>query len=163
MLRKRAWDLMRTEFLSVPETTPLAGVIARLLAQVQAQPDHDVVVVVDDHGHVSGILTLRDLLRVVEDCVLTEEMMLHIDEADWDRSFSKACSDCCGKRVKDFMERRPTVSSPTDPLVVVIDALVTAGARFTVVCEGDKPLGVVLIGDVFREVSRGMELPAADE
>lgn len=158
MLRKRAWDLMRTEFLQVSAEAPLAQAMAGLLGLTSRQPDNQVVVAVDAQGCLAGVLTLRDMLRIVEEGVLTEEMLQDIDEAEWDRAFVHACTGSCGEPVAEHLNRQPPVASPTDPLLVVIDLLVASGSGFVVVCEGQRPLGLVLASDVFREVGRGMSL-----
>lgn len=156
LLRKRAWDIMRDEFLVIEETTSMAEAITKLRENIRKRPDNDFALVVKNGGQLAGVLTARDLLRAIEDCVLRDESVRNAEDTDWDRAFGKACTLCGNRRAKDLMERKPPVVRPNDPILLVLNALVDSKVRWAVVEEGGKPIGVVVIADLFDEVSREM-------
>lgn len=156
LLRKRAWDIMRNEFLVVEDKTSMAEVITKLREAIRKQPDNDFALVVKENGQLAGVLTARDMLRAIEDCVLRDENVRSAGDTDWDRAFAKACTLCCNRSIKDIMERKPPVVRPNDPIMLVLNALVDGKVRWAVVEEGGKPIGVVVIADLFDEISREM-------
>jgi signal-transduction protein with cAMP-binding, CBS, and nucleotidyltransferase domain len=154
--RKRAWDVMRDDALTVSEDAAFFAVIEKLRAATKDAPDNDVVLVVDEHGALKGAAGIRDVMKVIEGFVLADEFVRAPEETDWDKVFARACGLSCGKLISEVMDKHPPMVEPTAPILVVLDKLVTTGSRWIVVVEGGRPLGVVLIGDVFREVSREM-------
>ncbi len=156
LLRKRAWDIMREEFLVVEEKTSMAEVITKLRESISKHADDDFAIVIKESGQLAGVITARDMLRAIEDCVLRDDVVRNAEETDWDRAFAKACTLCCHRSVKDIMERRPPTVRPNDPVLLVLNKLVDSKVRWAVVEEGAKPIGVVLINDLFSEISREM-------
>lgn len=157
ILRKRAWDLMRDSFVSVRESTRMAEAILLLRQAIKQQADNDLLVVVDEGGSLQGMVSIRHAFKVLEDCVLTDERVLSAEETNWDKAFGDACGECCMRVVADMMDKKPTIVRPEDPLLVVMDRMVQRDSRWAVVVEAGRPLGVVAIGDVFREIAREME------
>ena len=156
LLRKRVWDVMRDDFLAVDGQTPFVEVVGKLRELIKAQPDNDLIVVVDENGRFSGAIGIREVMRLIEDCVLTDEAVRNAEATDWDKAFARACTLCCGTRIAGLMDKKPPRVKPGDPLLWVVNELVKGKARWAVVVEGEKPIGVVLIGDVYREISREM-------
>lgn len=155
ILRKRAWDVMREDFASVAETAKLGDVMKTMRERLKGQPEAHLIVVVTDTGKFAGVVTAWDVLRTAEDCVLKEDLR-HLEEADWDRAFGRACALCCGVEVRKVMRKDAPMVKPSDPLLLVLNALVESKRNWVIVEEGDKPLGVILIGDLFREITREM-------
>jgi len=156
LLRKRAWDIMREDFLTVATNAGLGEVLVRLRESIAKQADNDFAVVVREAGQLAGVLTMRDMLRVIQDCVLRDEIVRNAEEMDWDRAFARACDLCCNRTVSEIMDKKPLVVRPNEPILLVLNNLVESRFRWAVVEEGNRPIGVVVMGDLYNEISREM-------
>jgi CBS domain-containing protein len=54
------------------------------------------------------------------------------------------------------MDRHVTVLRPDEPLPLVLEQIVQRGRSYAVVKEGPKVIGVVMITDLYREISGEM-------
>ena len=160
ILRKRAWDVMREDFESVRDTAALGEVMRKLRKRLKGQPEAHFMVVTTETGKLAGVITAWDVLRAAEDCVLKENVG-DAEEADWDAAFGRACTMCCGTSVKDILHKETPTVKPGAPLLLVLNELVKSRRNWVVVEEGDKPIGIILIGDLFREITREMVQPQA--
>jgi len=158
ILRKRAWDVMREDFEVVQETAALGEVMQKLRERLKEQPEAHLMVVTTENGKLAGVITAWDVLRAAEDCVLKERVN-DADEADWDAAFGRACTICCGIPVKNILHKDTPSVKPGAPLLLVLNELVKSRRNWVVVEEGDKPIGIILIGDLFREITREMVKP----
>ncbi len=158
ILRKRAWDVMREDFEVVQETAALGEVMQKLRERLKEQPEAHLMVVTTENGKLAGVITAWDVLRAAEDCVLKEKVN-DADEADWDAAFGRACTICCGIPVKNILHKDTPSVKPGAPLLLVLNELVKSRRNWMVVEEGDKPIGIILIGDLFREITREMVKP----
>jgi CBS domain-containing protein len=156
LLRKRAWDIMRDDPVLIEDTQNLGTAIRLMREEVRNQPDSQVACVVNENGRFLGAVTIWDLIRNVENLVLKDETLTRADETDWDKAFSRACSICYGLDLKKIMHKKIPMVKPNDPLVLVVNRLVETKRSWAVVEEGGRPIGVVFISDLFREISREM-------
>lgn len=156
ILRKRAWDLMRQNFTRVTERTRLGDAIGRLRQSLRAEADNDLLVAVDDLDRLVGVVSIRRVMKDIESCILSDERVRDAEATNWDKAFGNACEECCLRRVGELLNRKPPTVKPGDPLLLVIDIMTRHDTRWAVVVEGEKPLGVVFVGDVFREIAREM-------
>jgi predicted transcriptional regulator len=156
ILRKRAWDIMREDFASVPETANMADVVKILWAGLKDRPDMNIVIVTSPAGALKGVITTWDVLRSIEEFVFQGESLRNAEEADWDKAFAKACGMCSGIAVDKLMHKNVPLVRPNDPLLLVVNTLATGKRNWAVVEEGGKAIGVILIGDLYREITREM-------
>ncbi|EPR44459.1 CBS domain containing protein [Desulfovibrio sp. X2] len=155
ILRKRAWDVMREDFETIRENATLGEVMNKMRERLREQPEAHLMVVVTELGKLAGVVTAWDVLRAAEDCVLKEDVS-NVDEADWDAAFGRACMLCCGTEVRKIMHRDTPMVKPGDPLLLVLNALIESKRSWVVVEEGGRAIGVILIGDLFREITHEM-------
>lgn len=158
ILRKRAWDVMREDFESVRDTAALGEVMQKLRGRLKEQPEAHFMVVTTETGKLAGVVTAWDVLRATEDCVLKEKVDA-ASEDDWDAAFGRACTICCGIPVRNILHKETPTVKPGTPLLLVLNELVKSRRNWVVVEEGDKAIGVILIGDLFREITREMVKP----
>jgi CBS domain-containing protein len=115
-------DVMSTRLLTVEPTIALD-------AAAREMHEHNVgAVLVLTNGHVSGILTERDVLRAV------------------------ATGGVEGTHVAAWMTRDPETVEPSDTTAHAASVMIHGGFRHLPVCEGGEPVGIVSIRDLMRVV-----------
>ncbi|BBD08560.1 HPP family protein [Desulfovibrio ferrophilus] len=154
LMRKRAWDIMRDDYTRVEAGSGLVSLIQVLKDAVSEDADNHIAVVVDETGKYKGVITMWNVMRKLEQCVFSEDMLLKYSDGDWDRAFTRACKACSDKGVDDLLEDNVPSVQPNDPLVVVVESFLKHRRGWALVREGGKVLGVVFKSDIFKEVSR---------
>jgi CBS domain-containing protein len=160
LFRKRAWDLMREEFAWVDESASLAEVVRALRESQKANPENNVVLVLAKSGTESrklkGAVSVWKVLEAVDECVLRDPELKVARESDFDKTFARASAVCIHTSLSGYMEADVPVLKPSDPLPVVLELFLRKRRGWAVVEENGKVLGVVLVADVYREVSADM-------
>ena len=114
-------DVMTTNPETLPESTTV-----REAAETMRANDIGDVVIVDDNGAISGILTDRDIVvRVVAEG-----------------------RDPRATRIGDIASRELTAASPDDPVDRAIQLMRERAIRRLPVVDKGKPVGIVSIGDL---------------
>ncbi|MHC1789895.1 CBS domain-containing protein [Solidesulfovibrio sp.] len=158
MLRKRAFDAMRTDVLAVDAGESLESVAGKLEQHLAASPDLDAAVVMRQ-GRYIGIVSLRTLLSDLNDCALDASVRTSLGDDDFEATYRAACSHCMSRKAADAARRDVPKVAPADSLHLVLDAMIRADSRFAVVLEGDRLLGLVPLGEIFREMRRECRRP----
>lgn len=152
LLRKRAWDVMRSEFQTVPEDASLSEAINALNVCLDKAADCDCLVVVSPRGRYKGMLTIRSILKALGPCLL-KELKKRGDE-DWEKSFDLAVTSCSQAEIADYVQKGIPTVNPRETLGRVLEVLNDYRTERVVVEEGDKVIGVIQHADVFREICR---------
>lgn len=153
MLRKRAFDALRTDVLVVDAGETLDTVAAKLQKHLAKSPDLDAVAVMRQ-GRFLGIVSLRTLLGDLNDCALDASLRTSLGDDDFEQTYRSACRHCMARKASDAARRDVPRVAASDPLHLVLDAMIKADSRFAVVLEGDRLLGLVPLGEIFREMRR---------
>lgn len=156
LLRKRAWDIMNEEFSTIEDSASLAEAVRSLRDSMKEAPDNHIVVVKKKNGSLRGVVSIWTLLKAVEDLVLKDEDLTLTEEADWDRAFKRAGTACCSAGLDDHIEEDVVILKPTDPMLVVLEIFRKKKRTWALVQEGGNIIGVVLLSDVYREVTRDL-------
>ena len=120
-MAERIRDVMTTNPQALPEST-----LVREAAETMRANDIGDVVVVDNDGVISGILTDRDIVvRVVA-----------------------AGRDPRATRIGDIASRELTAASPDDPIGRAVQLMRERAIRRLPVVDRGKPVGIVSIGDL---------------
>ncbi len=120
-MTERIRDVMTTNPQTLPEST-----IVREAAETMRANDIGDVIVNDDNGQLTGILTDRDIIvRVVAEG-----------------------RDPRTTRIGDIASRELTAVSPDDPLDRAVQLMRERAIRRLPVVEQGKPVGIVSIGDL---------------
>lgn len=158
MLRKRAFDAVRTDVLAVDAGESLESVAGKLENHLKTSPDLDAAVVMRQ-GRYVGIVSLRTLLSDLNDCALDASVRTSLGDDDFEATYRTACSHCMSRKAADAARRDVPRVAPADSLHLVLDAMIRADSRFAVVLEGDRVLGLVPLGEIFREMRRECRRP----
>jgi CBS domain-containing protein len=120
-MAERIRDVMTTDPQTLPEST-----LVRVAAEAMRANDIGDVIVSDDNGRITGILTDRDIVvRVVAEG-----------------------RDPRATRVGDIASRELTAVAPDDPVDRAVDLMRERAIRRLPVVERGKPVGIVSIGDL---------------
>jgi CBS domain-containing protein len=158
MLRKRAFDALRTDVLIVDAGELLEAVAAKLGQHLVQSPDMDAVVVTRQ-GRYLGIVSLRTLLGDLNDCALDASLRTSLGPDDFESTYRETCHRCMNRRASEAARRDIPKVTPAEPLHLVLDAMIKADSRFAVVLEGERFLGLVPLGEIFREMRRECARP----
>lgn len=153
MIRKRAFDALREDILVVDAGEPLEAVADNLQTYLEKCPDLDAVAVMRQ-GRFLGIISLRTLLGDLNDCALEASLRTSLGDDDFEKTYQDACHHCMTRKAAEAARRDIPVVAPADPLHLVLDAMIKADSRFAVVLEGERLLGLVALGEIFREMRR---------
>jgi len=161
LFRKRAWDMMREEFAWVDESASLAEVVRALRESQKLTPENNVVLVLAKSGDgetrkLKGAVSVWKVLQSVDECVLRDPELKVARESDFDKTFARACAVCTHTALDRHMEPDVPMLKPSDPLPVVLELFLRKKRGWAVVEENGKVLGVVLVADVYGEISRDM-------
>jgi len=151
LLRERAWDVMRTDIVTVRESESLREVALGLRTAMKAQPDKACAVVLSAEGEFRGVVTAWWLLLYMEQAVQGEALK---DKAarDFEETFRTVCRKSLSRRAGDALERDVPVVKPQDALSRVLEAMLSSRRRWAVVMEGGKVLGVIAAEDLFMQM-----------
>ncbi len=156
LFRKRAWDLMRDDFATVDEGASLAVAVRALHESQKKSPENNVVLVLGPGGALKGAVSVWNVLAALDECVLRDPDLRIVRESDFDKTFSRACAVCAHTALEGHMEPDVPLLKPNDPLPVVLELFLRKRRGWAVVEENGKVLGVVLVADLYREVSADM-------
>jgi len=130
-MAERIRDVMTTDPQTLPESTPV-----REAAETMRANDIGDVIVNDDNGQLSGILTDRDIVvRVVAEG-----------------------RDPRATRIGDIASREITAVSPDDPVDRAVQLMRERAIRRLPVVDKGKPVGIVSIGDLALDRDPGSAL-----
>ena len=152
LVRKRVWDIMRSDFAVVREDASLSEAIGALRDIRGRQPDGSFVLVFSKSEKFLGILSMWNLIQGIGPCLL-KGSVLDGNEVDWDRAFSVAYRSCAQVRITDCLQHDIPMLKPNDPLARVLEVFLDYRRGRAVVEEGGRIIGVVCLADLFKEIS----------
>ncbi len=153
LLRKRAWDIMREEYPAVSEDASLIAVIKALKEARREHPDNTFVMVLSPDGRkCRGILSMWNIVQALGPCLL-KEMSVNEREVNWDKIFNHACLTCSQIDIKDFMQVDVPRVNPNEPLTRILEIFLDYRRGRAIVEDGERILGVVLLSDLYNEIS----------
>ncbi|MCK9240155.1 CBS domain-containing protein [Desulfocurvus sp.] len=154
LMRKRAWDIMRDDLTIVGEDIGFMELIRALYRGLEADTDNHIAVIQDADGVFKGVVTMWNVMRKLEECVFGDDALMELKDQDWDRAFALACRACSAKGIAGLLETKVPRVQPNDPLITVVADFLRHRRGWSLVCDGDKVLGVIFKADIFKEVGR---------
>lgn len=153
LLRKRAWDVMREEYPAVKENASLSSVIKTLQDSRTEYPDNNFVLVLSMDGKKCiGVLSMWNIIQAIGPSLLKGAGMSERD-VNWDKAFKHACMICSQVDIKDFMQVDVPRINPNEPLARILEIFLDYRRGRAIVEDGDRILGVVLLADLYLEIS----------
>jgi CBS domain-containing protein len=162
LMRKRVWDIMRTDFVSVSEDSGLVQVIKVLNLGIKARPENNYVLVFSDgpeqgqdQGEFRGLVTMWNILQAMGPCLLKNISLR--GEVDWDDAFQGALRTCSQVGIRDVLQRDVPRVKPTDPLARIMEIFLDYRRGRAIVEDGGRVMGVVLLHDLYLEMASDVE------
>jgi CBS domain-containing protein len=155
LMRKRVWDIMRTDFASVSEDSGLVQVVKTLSRGIEEHPENNFVLVFSENQEFRGLVTMWNVLQAMGPCLLKNVPLL--GEIDWDDAFHSALRTCSQVGIREILQRDVPKVKPTDPLVRVMEIFLDYRRGRAIVEDGGRVMGVVLLHDLYREMAADME------
>lgn len=156
MLRKRAFDILRKDYVTVGPGDSLGAAAHKLFTHLAAVPDMDAAVLAGEEGF-AGVADSFDMLAALGDCAVDDGLRLSLGASDFEPVFAAQCRTCLDrpalKMLGDRLGETPRVG-PRDALVLVLDAMRQAGTRFAAVVDGEMLLGLAFARDILAELAR---------
>lgn len=154
LLRKRAWDVMREDYPAVTEDASLTSVIKALKESRKEYPDNNFVVVLSkDRKKFKGVISMWNIIQAIGPCLLKSVNLVERD-VNWDVAFKHACMTCAQVEIKDFMQIDVPRINPNEPLARILEIFLDYRRGRAIVQDGERILGVVLLADLYREISK---------
>jgi len=85
--------------------------------------------------------------------VLRDPELKVAQEGDFDKAFARASAVCTHTPLTTHMEPDVPTLKPNDPMPVVLELFLRRKRGWAVVQENNKVLGVILVADLYRELS----------
>ncbi|WP_027186383.1 CBS domain-containing protein [Desulfovibrio inopinatus] len=148
LLLKRVFDLMRTDVSTVEATAPAWDAVKTILASMEHDNSMGACLIVNNHGEYEGILSVRDVLKHLDDTALNDALRMSLG-ADFEFQFEHYTDEAL--RVSaGSIARKPQPLTPTEPLAIAASAMMAECRRFCPVVDNGKALGIVNLDDMFR-------------
>ncbi len=146
---------MREEYPAVTEDASLTAVIKALRESRKESPDNNFVVVLSkDRKRFKGVLSMWNIVQAIGPCLLKNVRLTDRDDVDWDNAFKHACVTCSQVEIKDFMQKNVPRINPNEPLAKILEIFLDYRRGRAIVEDGERILGIVLLADVYREISK---------
>ncbi len=155
LFRKRAWDLMREDFAWVDESASLAEAVRVMRQSQQTTPENNVVLVMSK-GALKGAVSIWNVMKAVDALVLRDPDLKIAKESDFDKTFARASAACTHTALAGHMEAEVPTLKPNDALPAIMDLFLRKRRGWAVVEENGKVLGVILVSDLYRELTTDM-------
>jgi CBS domain-containing protein len=162
LMRKRVWDVMRTDFVSVSEDAGLIHVIKALHRGLKEHPANNFVLVFSDEpaggeqqGTFRGLVTMWNVLQALGPCLLKDISLWK--DVDWDEAYHGGLRSCTRVGIRDVLQRDMPRVKPSDPLVRIMELFLDYRRGRAVVEDGGRILGVILLNDIFQEIAEDIE------
>lgn len=152
LYRKRAWDIMRSEFPRVDEDASIAQVVKSLEKSLASFPDNDCVVVVSKEGKFLGVVSMWNIIRAMGPGLLKNAVKTREDE-NFEKGFELACQIGAQDGIKKILQKDVPVIRPNDTLARLMEVFLDYRQGWAVVEEGGKVMGIVMLADVYREIA----------
>lgn len=159
LFRKRAWDLMREDFSSVDESASLAEVVRVMRESQRTTPQNNVVLVMglaEGKRVLKGAVSIWNVMKAVDECVLRDPALKIAKESDFDKTFARASAACTHTALAGHMEPDVPTLKPGDSLPTVLELFLRKRRGWAVVEENGKVLGVILVADLYGELTGDM-------
>ncbi|MCL1916030.1 MAG: CBS domain-containing protein [Desulfovibrionaceae bacterium] len=157
LMRKRAWDIVREDYVRVKRESSLVEVM-RLLLDCLKSGDGCLCALVFEGAHLLGAISVWDAVRFMHATLRQAGLTREADEVDFEDLFRVACRVGADTKVTEIMDTAYTELSPDLPIPLIMEKFVKKGRDCAVVKEGARVLGVILIQDIFVELTEAVRI-----
>lgn len=147
-----ARDIMVKEFDKIHSSAPASEAIEMILNGRVRPTGHKTVslLVVDGSSELAGVVTMFDILYHLRPSFLN--LGFRVEEIEWRGQMLNLINELKHKKVKQIMSTNVVWASPDEHLMVLLDRMVRNHYRRLPVLEGQKPVGIVYISDIYHHL-----------
>jgi len=147
-----AKDVMVTSFHKIHQDAPVEYAINLILNGKVRKTGHKTVsiIVVDDFGHLTGVISMYDILFNLRPDFLNLNINAH--QLRWTGQVKRLAEALKEKAVKQVMSMNVMCASLDDHIMVILDQMIKNKYRRLPVVEQNKPIGVIYLSDVYYNI-----------
>lgn len=152
LYRKRAWDIMRSEFPMVNEDASIGDVVSAIENSISVYPDSNCALVRGKDGKFIGVVSMWNIIKA-----MGPELMKNAsrgnEEENFDKAFQLACQLGAQTGIRKIIQKDVPRLRPNDTLARIMEVFLDYRQGRAVVEEGGKIMGIVMLSDIYKEIA----------
>ncbi len=147
-----ARDVMVTSFDRIHQDAPIEDAINMILkGKIRETGQKTIsIIVVDDGGQMVGVISMYDILFHLRPDFLN--LSVEADTLLWEGQLKRLTEALKSKKVNQLMSTNVTSASLDEHIIVILDKMIKNKFRRLPVLEGNKPIGIIYIFDVYYRI-----------
>jgi predicted transcriptional regulator len=147
-----AKDVMVTSFDTIHREASVDEAIKLIRKGKVRKTGHKTIslIVVDDYGQMTGVITMYDILYHFRPDFLN--FGLNADDFPWTGQLNKYINAIRAKKVHQLMSENVMGARLDDHIMVILDHMIKNRYRRLPVLERNKPIGILYISDLFDTI-----------
>jgi predicted transcriptional regulator len=147
-----AKDVMVTSFDTIHREASVDEAIKLIRKGKVRKTGHKTIslIVVDDYGQMTGVITMYDILYHFRPDFLN--FGLNADDFPWTGQLNKYINAIRAKKVRQLMSENVMGARLDDHIMVILDHMIKNRYRRLPVLERNKPIGILYISDLFDTI-----------
>jgi predicted transcriptional regulator len=147
-----AKDVMVTSFDTIHREASVDEAIKLIRKGKVRKTGHKTIslIVVDDYGQMTGVITMYDILYHLRPDFLN--FGLNADDFPWTGQLNKYINAIRAKKVHQLMSENVMGARLDDHIMVILDHMIKNRYRRLPVLERNKPIGILYISDLFDTI-----------
>ena len=147
-----AKDVMVTSFDRIHQDAPIEDAINMILNGKIRKTGHKTIslIVVDDYGQMVGVISMYDILFHLRPDFLN--LSVDANTLLWKGQLRRLIEDLKNKKVNQLMSVNVMSAALDEHIIVILDKMVKNKFRRLPVLEGNKPIGIIYLSDVYYRI-----------
>lgn len=147
-----AKDVMETSFDTIHQDASVVEAIELIRKGKVRKTGHKTIslIVVDDYGQMTGVITMYDILYHLRPDFLN--FGLNADEFPWAGQLNKCIDAIKIKKVSQLMSGNVMGAKLDDHIMVILDHMVKNRYRRLPILERNKPIGIIYLSDIYHNI-----------
>ena len=147
-----ARDVMVTSFDRIHQDAPIEDAINMILkGKIRETGQKTIsIIVVDGGGQMVGVISMYDILFHLRPDFLN--LSVDADTLLWEGQLRRLTEDLKSKKVNQLMSTNVTSAALDEHIIVILDKMIKNKFRRLPVLEGNKPIGIIYLFDVYYRI-----------
>lgn len=147
-----ARDVMVTTFDRIHQDAPIEDAINMILkGKIRETGQKTIsIIVVDGGGQMVGVISMYDILFHLRPDFLN--LSVDADTLLWEGQLRRLTEDLKRKKVNQLMSTNVTSAALDEHIIVILDKMIKNKFRRLPVLEGNKPIGIIYLFDVYHRI-----------
>ena len=147
-----ARDVMVTSFDRIHQNAPIKDAIDMILNGKIRKTGHKTIslIVVDGYGQMVGVISMYDILFHLRPDFLN--LSVDADTLMWKGQLKQLTETLKNKKVNQLMSTQVMSAGIDEHIIVILDKMIKNKFRRLPVLEGNKPIGIIYLSDVYYHI-----------